>query len=251
MQETTSMTATMHKVSKAVTFSMALLLLPLQSPPPASKQPITKDGFIKATALGVATALGAAVVSMAIDQYSDVPCTVAHTCDQISTTMKALLIGTHLFTFVLVPATMFVFYDKIEELKADSARSPFVIMLGLSLIMVRIVKHACTYILGLAGLSIIIAHCLRGRSPLPLFSGMPGLCDDAKHIQLTYSRPHPMVGRLAARISCVIGLKHAMQNAVLLPMLVSCATIWTCKKTLCIWYPSLKPYVLSLSPYPP
>lgn len=49
----------------------------------------------------------------------------------------ALLIGTHLYTFLLVPATMYVFYDKIEQLKEDRARSPFVMLLGLSCIMVR------------------------------------------------------------------------------------------------------------------
>jgi hypothetical protein len=51
--------------------------------------------------------------------------------------LAALLIGTHLYTFLLVPASMFVFYDKIEDLKADRSRSPFVVLLGLSFIMVR------------------------------------------------------------------------------------------------------------------
>lgn len=50
--------------------------------------------------------------------------------------LAALLIGTHLFTFLLVPGTMYVFYDKVEQLHADRARSPFVVLLGLSLIMV-------------------------------------------------------------------------------------------------------------------
>jgi hypothetical protein len=50
--------------------------------------------------------------------------------------LAGLLIGTHLYTFLLVPATMYVFYDKIEELKEDRARSPFTILLGLSLVMV-------------------------------------------------------------------------------------------------------------------
>jgi hypothetical protein len=46
------------------------------------------------------------------------------------------MIGTHLYTFLLVPASMFVFYDKIDDLKADRCRSPFVVLLGLSFTMV-------------------------------------------------------------------------------------------------------------------
>lgn len=49
----------------------------------------------------------------------------------------ALLVGVHLYTFLLVPATMYVFYDKIAEMQGRGARSPFTSLLGLAFIMVR------------------------------------------------------------------------------------------------------------------
>jgi hypothetical protein len=58
-------------------------------------------------------------------------------CCPVLLLLAALLIGTHLYTFLLVPASMFVFYDKVDDLKADRCRSPFVVLLGLSFTMVR------------------------------------------------------------------------------------------------------------------
>lgn len=48
----------------------------------------------------------------------------------------ALLVGTHLFAFLLIPAAMYVFYSKIDELKDARARSPFVALMGMSFMMV-------------------------------------------------------------------------------------------------------------------
>lgn len=48
----------------------------------------------------------------------------------------ALLVGTHLYAFLLIPAAMYVFYSKVDELKEVRARSPFVALLGMSLMMV-------------------------------------------------------------------------------------------------------------------
>ncbi|WIA33217.1 hypothetical protein OEZ86_006363 [Tetradesmus obliquus] len=101
----------------------------------------TWDGFKKALGISAGTAVGAAAVAMYINGFSSTSCIVTGDCNQISDVMKALLIGTHLFTFVLVPGTMYVFYDKIEQLYADRARSPFVVLLGLSLIMVAVMSE--------------------------------------------------------------------------------------------------------------
>lgn len=48
-----------------------------------------------------------------------------------------LLVGTHLYAFLLIPAAMYVFYSKTDELQDKRARSPFVALLGLSFMMVR------------------------------------------------------------------------------------------------------------------
>lgn len=48
----------------------------------------------------------------------------------------ALLVGTHLFAFLLIPAAMYVFYSRIDELKDARARSPFVALMGMSFMMV-------------------------------------------------------------------------------------------------------------------
>lgn len=54
----------------------------------AATKPVTLEGFAKAAGISVATAVAAAVVSMAIDNYSNVPCTVAKTCLEIEPIMK-------------------------------------------------------------------------------------------------------------------------------------------------------------------
>jgi hypothetical protein len=59
-------------------------------------------------------------------------------CPVLLLLLSALLIGTHLYTFLLVPASMFVSYDKVDDLKADRCRSPFVVLLGLSFTMVSL-----------------------------------------------------------------------------------------------------------------
>jgi len=94
-------------------------------------------GFKKALALSAATAIGGAAVAMLINSASDTPCTVTGTCSQISDAMKVLLVGTHLYAFLLIPAAMYVFYSKIDELQDKRARCPFVALLGLSFMMSR------------------------------------------------------------------------------------------------------------------
>lgn len=55
----------------------------------------------------------------------------------------ALLVGTHLYAFLLIPAAMYVFYSKIDELHEKRARSPFVALLGMSFMMVRVGLFCC------------------------------------------------------------------------------------------------------------
>jgi len=107
------------------------------SPTPAPEK-ASWAGFGKALGLSAGTALTAAAVAMYIDQFSNPACTVVGDCVPISTTMKALLVGTHLFAFLLIPAAMYVFYSKIDELKDARARSPFVALMGMSFMMVAI-----------------------------------------------------------------------------------------------------------------
>jgi len=95
-------------------------------------------GFKKALGLSAGTAVAGAAVAMYIDQFSNPACTVVGDCEPISNTMKALLVGTHLFAFLLIPAAMYVFYSKIDGLKDARARSPFVALMGMSFMMVAI-----------------------------------------------------------------------------------------------------------------
>jgi len=106
--------------------------------PTTAPQKVSWAGFRKALGISAGTAITGAAIAMYIDQFSNPACTVVGDCVPISNTMKALLVGTHLFAFLLIPAAMYVFYSKIDELKEDRARSPFVALLGLSFMMVAI-----------------------------------------------------------------------------------------------------------------
>ncbi|KAL4422594.1 hypothetical protein ABPG75_008791 [Micractinium tetrahymenae] len=59
-------------------------------------------------------------------------------CTAIPLFMKLPLIATHLFTFILSPATMYVFYTRAQALKGKGAQDPFVAMVGLAFVMVAI-----------------------------------------------------------------------------------------------------------------
>ena len=48
------------------------------------------------------------------------------------------LIATHLFAFVVIPATMWVFWTRAKSLKAAGAREPFVALTGLAFLAVAI-----------------------------------------------------------------------------------------------------------------
>jgi hypothetical protein len=52
------------------------------------RQDVSWAGFVKALAIGAATAVAAAVVSMRIDGFSEQPCTVLGTCAHIKDGMK-------------------------------------------------------------------------------------------------------------------------------------------------------------------
>ncbi len=60
---------------------------------------------------------------------------------QLAASHAGLLIATHLYAFMLVPATMYVFYGKLAGLQKAGARSPFAALTGLGYVMVG--GHTC------------------------------------------------------------------------------------------------------------
>lgn len=48
------------------------------------------------------------------------------------------LVATHLFSFLLIPATMFTFWTRAKELEAAGAKDPLTAQIGISFLMVAI-----------------------------------------------------------------------------------------------------------------
>lgn len=106
------------------------------APPPAQGD---IGEVLKLVAAGFGVSLLAAAGGVLIQGHATPLCeTTPEGCTAIPLFMKLPLIATHFFTFILVPATMYVFYTRSQALKGKGAQDPFVSMVGLAFVMVAI-----------------------------------------------------------------------------------------------------------------
>lgn len=68
------------------------------------------------------------------------------------------LVGAHLFSFMLIPASMSVFWTRAQELEAAGARNPLTALVGISLLMVAIAGEIGWHVTQVAPRHLLTAH---------------------------------------------------------------------------------------------
>jgi len=120
---------------------LATIVAKAQAKGVSSNQPDEGDrvkGILQLALAGIGVSVLAASGGALIADYSTPNCLVTHTCESIPLFMKVPLVATHFFTFILIPATMYVFFTRSQALKDVGAQDPFTAMVGLSYIAVAI-----------------------------------------------------------------------------------------------------------------